>query len=239
MQNAAGCHGMKGVKERGKNGRTCTAGGILIHRRSQIQVQMISAYLRVLLAILFCACSAALCLSAPGRQYELVPQFDGKDLTRGNKRVLVTAPKGWESREYRGPTWPGFDPRDIDYSIAFARKGRAVGRPVIEIETNHIGHHYSAKVTPKNSYMGVNLNTDIKELKLIETFDAGVNGTLDVWRFRTYNRNYLLVLIVQPDTEGRTEVDAYLSADDVAQLMPYLNSLKEVARSIRIRIVDH
>lgn len=194
---------------------------------------MIATRLSVLFAIVFCVCPAHLSLSYLGHQYTLIPIRDGKNLTRGNKRVFVTAPKGWENLKYRGPTWPGFNPRDIDYSVGFTRKSRT-GGPVIEVETCHIGHHYSAKVTPKTSYMGVNLNTDVKELKLIETFDAGVNGKLDVWQFRTYNRNYLLVLIVQPDAEGRTEVDAYLSADAAAQLMPYLNSLKEVARSIRV-----
>jgi hypothetical protein len=78
------------------------------------------------------------------------------------------------------------------------------------------------------------LENDITELKRVETFDAGVNGKLDVWRFRTYNRNHLLVLIVQPDTEGRTEVDVYLSGENPAQLTQCLDSLKEVARSIRI-----
>ena len=82
--------------------------------------------------------------------------------------------------------------------------------------------------------MGVNLETDIEELKLIETFDAGVNGKLDVWRFRTYNRNYLLVVIVQPDNEGCTEVDVDLSSKDATQLMPHLDSLKELVRSIRV-----
>jgi len=194
---------------------------------------MIAARLAVLLAMLLPAYTAHLCFSASAHEYELIPQFGGKDSTRGNKRVLVTAPKGWESGEYRGPTWRGFDPRDIDYAIAFARKGQR-GGPVIEIETSHIGRDYSAKVTPRNSFMGVNLNTDIKGLKLMETFDAGINGKLNVWRFGTYNRNYLLVLIVQPDTGGRTEVDVYLSGENPAQLTQCLNSLKEVARSIRI-----
>ena len=82
--------------------------------------------------------------------------------------------------------------------------------------------------------MGVNLDTDIIGLKRLESFDAGVNGALDIWRFSTYDCNYLLVLIVQPDTEGHTEVDVYLSSNDRAQLMRYSDSLKEVARSIRI-----
>jgi hypothetical protein len=191
------------------------------------------AYWPVVLAILICALPVHWCVSASTHEYELLPLRDGKDLSQGNKKVLVTAPKGWETLPYHGPSWPGFDPRDIDHAIGFAQKGRARGA-VIEIETNHIGHHYSAKVTPRNSYMGVNLNTHIKELKLIETFSAGVNGKLDVWRFCTYNRNYLLVLIVQPGPKGRTEVDVYLSGENPAQLTQCLNSLKDVARSIRI-----
>jgi hypothetical protein len=173
------------------------------------------------LAILFSTLFGHLCFSAPGPEHELIPIRDGLDLSRGNKRVLVTIPKGWEQR------------RDVGYAIGFGLGGRS-GDPVISVWVNHRGRSNTEKVKPRNSYMGVNLETDIQELKLIDSFDAGVNGKLDVWRFRTYNRNYLLVLIVQPDSEGRTEVDAYLSAKDVAQLMPYLSSLKEVARSIRI-----
>jgi len=184
------------------------------------------AYWSVALAILFSSFVGHLCFSASEREHGLIPGPDGKDLTRGNKRVLISAPKGWELVKVPA-RWAR------DSALGFGLEGRR-GGPVIEIETHHIGHHNSAKVTPRNSYMGVNLETDIEELKLIESFDAGANGKLDMWRFRTYNRHYLLVLIVQPNTEGRTEVDAYLSADDVAQLMPYLNSLKEVARSIRI-----
>jgi hypothetical protein len=194
-------------------------------------VEMIAARRRLLIAILFCVCPAHLSLSYSGRQYELLPIPDGKDLSRGNKKVLVTAPKDWEARRPPSPTW--LEPRNIDYAIGFELVGRR-GDPALSVWSNHRGRSNTKKVGPRNSYMGVNLETDIEELKLIEKFDAGVNGKLDVWRFRTYNRNYLLVLIVQPDSQGRTEVDAYLSADGVAQLMPYLNSLKEVARSIRI-----
>jgi hypothetical protein len=187
--------------------------------------------LSVTLAILFLALAGRLCFCASGHEYELLPIPDGKDLSRGNKKVLVTAPKDWEARRPTSPIW--LEPRNIDYAIGFGLVGRR-GDPVLSVWTNHRGRSNTKKVGPRNSYMGVNLETDIEELKFIEKFDAGVNGKLDVWRFRTYNRNYLLVLIVQPDSDGRTEVDAYLSAKDVARLMPYLNSLKEVARSIRV-----
>jgi hypothetical protein len=188
--------------------------------------------LSVVLAVLSSALVGNHCFAASEHGYKLIPIRDGKDLSRGNKEVLVTAPKGWEARQPSPrPVW--FEPRNINYAIGFGLVGERAD-PVLSVWTNHRGRSNTEKVNPRNSYMGVNLETDIQELKLIGSFDAGVNGKLDVWRFRTYDRNYLLVLIVQPDSEGRTEVDAYLSAKDVAQLMPYLNSLKEVARSIRV-----
>jgi hypothetical protein len=200
---------------------TYSVGSTLFTGRIQIQYALVAV-----LSIIFCISTENLCFPASARAYHLIPRLDGKDLSRGNKRVLVTAPSGWEV--IRVPKrWVR------DYAMGFRRDG-LTDAPVIEIETNHIGRHYSAKLTPRNSYTGVNLETDIKELKHIESFDAGANGILDVWQFHTYNRNYLLVLIVQPDTEGRTEVDVYLSSKDPGQLMPYLNSLKEAARSIRV-----
>jgi hypothetical protein len=194
--------------------------------------------LPVALALLFSAFGGHLCHSALERAYELIPIRDGKDLTRGNKEVLVTAPTGWEApKDWKAnrqpsprPVW--LEPRDIDYAIGFGLSGKR-GDPLLSVWANHRGRANTEKVSPRNSYMGVNLETDITELKHVESFDAGVNGTLDVWQFRTYNRNYLLVLIVQPDNEGRTEVDVYLSSKDVDQLMPHLHSLKEVARSLR------
>jgi hypothetical protein len=187
---------------------------------------MITACLPVLVAILFWVWPAHLCLVASEKQYELLPIRDGRDLSRGNKKIVVTAPAGCEGSS---PTWLGRE--GINYAVGF---NCGPGRPGIDVSANHRGRGNSAKVTPENSYMGVNLETDIEQLKHIGSFDAGVNGTLDVWRFRTYNRNYLFVLIVRPDTEGRTEVDVYLSSKDPGQLMRYLNALKEVARSIRI-----
>ena|SRR5262245_34063699 len=187
---------------------------------------MIAAGGPLLIAILSCACATDLYSSDSERQYELVPIRDGKDLSRGNKRVLVTTPKGCQGASR---TW--LQREGVNYAVGF---NCGPGRPGIDVWANHLGRRNSSKVTPRNSYMGVNLETDINELKHIELFDAGVNGRLRIWRFRTYNRYYLLALIVQPDNEGRTEVDVYLSSKDPAQLMPYLNSLKEVARSIRI-----
>jgi hypothetical protein len=182
---------------------------------------MITACLQVLLAILFCACPTHLCFSAAPCHYELISGPDGLDLSRGNKKVLVTAPKGWEKRRYVG------------YAVGFGVPGQS-GDPAISVLANHIGRRSSAKVTPRNSYMGVNLETDIRDMKEIGSFDAGVNGKLRIWQFRTYNRNYLLTLIVQPDNEGRTEVDICLSGEDADQIMAHKKRLKEVARSIRI-----
>jgi hypothetical protein len=187
----------------------------------------------VVLAILFAAFWAHLCFSASKHEYELIPIPDGKDLTRGNKRVLVTVPNGWEAEGQPSPRPVWLEPRDSDYAVGFGLAGSR-GDPVLSVCANHRGRSNTAKVSPRNSYMGVNLETEIEELKLIETFDAGVNGKLDVWRFRTYNRNYLLVVIVQPDNEGRTEVDVDLSSKDATQLMPHLDSLKELVRSIRV-----
>lgn len=145
--------------------------------------------------------------------------------------MLVTAPKGWEKRTPPIPTW--LKPPHIDYAVGFGLAGQS-DDPVISVWANHRGRSNTEKVTPRNSYMGVNLETDITELKHIESFDAGRNGTLDAWLIRSDIRNYLLVLIVQPDNEGRTEVDVDLSSKDVTQLMPYLHSLKELVRSIRV-----
>jgi hypothetical protein len=189
-------------------------------------VEMIAARRRLLITILFCACATDLYSSGSARQYELTPIRDGKDLSRGNKRVLVTTP---EACEGSNPSW--LEREGINYAVGFYCGS---GRPAIDVWANHIGRHNSAKVTARNSYMGVNLETHISELKHIESFDAGANGRLKIWRFRTYNRNYLLTLIVQPDNEGRTEVDVSLSSEDPAQLTRYLNTLKKVARSIRV-----
>jgi hypothetical protein len=194
---------------------------------------MIAARLTALLAILFSVCAAHLCLAASARDYELIPGPDGLDLSRGNKKVLVTAPKGWVAKGQPSPRPVWLEPRAIDYAIGFGLAGKR-GDPVLSVWANHRGRHNTKKVTPRTSYMGENLETDITEVKHVDSFDAGVNGKLDVWRFRTYNRTYLLVLIVQPDSEGRTEVDIYLSGKDASQVMPYLKSLKEVARSIRV-----
>ena len=178
------------------------------------------------LVVVFSALAGCHCFGASEHECELIPIRDGKDLTRGNKRVLVTCPKGWEL--VRVPKrWVR------DYAVGFGLAGKR-GDPVLSVLASHRGRANTEKVSPRTSYMGVNLETDLEELEPIESFDAGVNAKLDVWRFRTYNRNYLLILMVQPDSQGRTEVDAYLSAKDVAQIMPYLNSLKEVARSIRV-----
>jgi hypothetical protein len=166
------------------------------------------------------ASAGRLCSVAAAEPQQLIPIPCGWDMSRGNKRVLVTPPKGWEGR-------------GDGSEVAFGLRGRT-GYPIIGVLANHVCRQYSGKITPRHSYMGENLNTDMRGLKRLESVDAGVNGTLEIWRFHTYNRNYLLVLIVRPDTEGRTEVDVYLSSDDPGQLMRFLNSLKEVARSIRI-----
>jgi hypothetical protein len=187
---------------------------------------MIAARRRLLIAILFCVCPAHLSLSYSGRQYTLIPIRDGKDLTRGNKRVLVTTPKGCEGSS---PTW--LEREGINYAVGFYC---GPGRLGIDVWANHRGRDNTAAVTPTNSYMGVNLETDIRDMTEIESFDAGVNGKLRIWQFRTYNRNYLLTLIVQPDNEGRTEVDICLSGEDAEQIMAHKKRLKEVARSIRI-----
>ncbi|PYK09189.1 MAG: hypothetical protein DME65_12550 [Verrucomicrobia bacterium] len=187
----------------------------------------------VALVILFSVSFGHLCFSAPEHEYELIPIPDGKDLSRGNKKVLVTAPKDWEANRQPSPRPIWLEPRDIDYAITFGLSGKR-GGPVLSVCANHRGRSDAVTVSPRNSYMGVNLETDIEQLKLIKTIDAGANGKLDVWRFRTYNRNYLLVVIVQRDTAGRIEVDIDLSAKGGAQLMPYLSSLEAVARFIRI-----
>jgi hypothetical protein len=184
---------------------------------------MIAVRLRVLVAILFCV-PIHLCVASSARQYELNPIPDGKDLTRGNKKVLVSAPKGWQRRGL------------YDYTVGFglASDSGNPADPAIGVEVNHRGRYNTKRLTPRNSYMGETLESQIRELKHVESFDAGANGKLRIWRFRTYNRNYLLTLIVQPDNEGRTEVDVYVSSDDPKRLVRYLTSLKEVARSIRI-----
>lgn len=187
---------------------------------------MITACLPILVAIVFCVCPAHFCFPASAREYELIPIRDGKDLTRGNKRVLVTAPEGCEGSS---PTW--LEREGINYAVGFYC---GPGRLGIDVWANHRGRDNTAAVTPTNSYMGVNLETNIRDMKEIGSFDAGVNGKLRIWQFRTYNRNYLLTLIVQPDHEGRTEVDICLSGEDADQIMAHLKRLKEVARSIRI-----
>jgi hypothetical protein len=187
------------------------------------RIRIRGASVVVLGAILWVS-TAHFCFSALARQYELIPGPDGLNRSRGNKWVLVKAPKGWESREQR---------RVGDFAVGFGLAGRR-GDPVLSVWANHLSRSNTGKVTAKNSYMGENLETAITELKRISSFDARPNGPLDVWLIRTDIRNYLLVVMVQPDNEGRTEVDIYLSSKDVAQLMPYLNSLKEVARSIRV-----
>lgn len=61
-----------------------------------VKTRKCSARCAIALVILFSASSGHLCFAASDREYELIPIRDGKDLTRGNRRVLVTAPKGWE-----------------------------------------------------------------------------------------------------------------------------------------------
>jgi hypothetical protein len=183
--------------------------------------------------ILLLVSTGSLSFSASAHSYELIPGRDGLDLSRGNKRVLVTAPKGWEAPKGWpvGPVW--FQPRNIDYAIGF----RLVGQDsdlVLSVWSNHRGRSNTDKVTPRNSYVAANLETNITELKQIESFDAGLNGRQKIWQIRTGINDYLLVLIVQPDKQGRTEVDIYLSGVEADQLRPYLGSLKEVAKSIRI-----
>ena len=123
--------------------------------------------------------------------------------------------------------------RNIDFAVGFHLVGQH-SDPVLSVWANHRGRSNTDAVTPKNSYMVANLETDITELKQIESFDAGVNGRQKIWQIRTGIGDYLLVLLVQPDKQGRTEVDIYLSGVEADQLRPYLTSLKEVAKSIRI-----
>jgi hypothetical protein len=189
------------------------------------------AYWPVVLAILFCALPIHRCVCASTRECELIPGRDGKDLTRGNKRVVVGAPNGWEVKQLPTPMPIWFKPRDFEVALGPVGKSDC---PFITVEASHRGRHNTVEVTPRNSSLAGNLDVEFKELRRIDSFDAGVNGILDVWRIRTYNDNYLLVLLVQPDAEGRTEVDVYLSGENPAQLTQCLNSLKEVARSIRI-----
>ncbi len=132
----------------------------------------------------------------------------------------MSTPGGWEG-----------GPKDVDQSgVGFGLK-KNNGYSSLEVEARHIGRLGPSKVSPKNCYVVVNLkyDGDITEFKAVESFDAGANGKLTIWRIRSTGDDYFLVLIVRK----QTQVNVYLRGHDADKLKPYLESLKEVVRSVR------
>jgi hypothetical protein len=67
------------------------------------------------------------------------------------------------------------------------------------------------------------------------SFEAGNLGTLTIWKIRcTFWNDYFLTFIAQRDVL----VTIYLEAPDITDIVPHLDSLKELARSVRITAVN-
>src|SRR5215469_4636380 len=70
----------------------------------------------------------------------------------------------------------------------------------------------------------------IKSIKKIGSFDGKPNGLLNLWRLHANSYDMYVALIV----DGHVIVEVNLRCDDHALVKPYLEVLKDEARSVRI-----
>jgi hypothetical protein len=77
----------------------------------------------------------------------------------------------------------------------------------------------------------VKQNSDITQVKNVGSTDWQGGKKLPIWLIRSVgNEDYILVFIVHK----RIEVDIYLTGRDADELKKYIESSKEVVRSVRI-----
>lgn len=185
------------------------------------------------------------CLSAQAGEYCLRP--DKEDGTQANSVVCCSTPAGWQGWKDDPHYWDdvkGFNKQLLEsahrMSVSFiqsnCKHGSDCGRLVLQSWGRDGRGQPDVKQGMRDFVRQVRQHQNVREhadpiVIRFGSFDAGDSGRLTIWQIRSsFCNDYFLTTIAQRDVL----VTIYLEAADSKDIASKLDSLKELARSVRI-----
>jgi hypothetical protein len=192
-------------------------------------------------ALLTCSTS----LSARGAKYCL--RADKEDGTEARSVVCCTTPTGWQGWKDDPHYWDGLNglskvklQGEFTFSVGFVQAGCRRGPECARLKLETWGHDSSGRPDVK-----AGLRDFLKEIEQrvqskpsvsqFGSFNIPNTGALTIWEIHCSDGDdYLVTLFAQRDVL----VTISLYAPDIKDIVPKLDSLKELARSVHITEVN-